>query len=63
MLFWHIQASNRELFHACFSAAVETQASGLDALALLRDRQELNHQFDLVLSDVYMPGGVTDNVK
>ena len=23
---------------------------------LLRERQEQNHQFDLVLSDVYMPG-------
>lgn len=36
--------------------AVDTRTSGQDALLLLRDRQEHNHQFDLVLSDVYMPG-------
>ncbi|KAI3437773.1 hypothetical protein D9Q98_000220 [Chlorella vulgaris] len=34
---------------------VDTRSSGQDALLLLRDRQEQNHQFDLVLSDVYMP--------
>jgi CheY-like chemotaxis protein len=39
-----------------FLAAVDTRSSGQDALLLLRDRQEQNHQFDLVLSDVYMPG-------
>ena len=40
---------------ACLPAAVETRSSGHDALELLRERQEHNHQFDLVLSDVYMP--------
>ncbi|KAG7667531.1 hypothetical protein Ndes2526B_g03531 [Nannochloris sp. 'desiccata'] len=35
---------------------VTTQSNGQDALALLRQRQEDgNDQFDLVLSDVYMP--------
>ena len=34
---------------------METRSSGHDALELLRERQEHNHQFDLVLSDVYMP--------
>lgn len=37
-------------------AAVETQTNGQEALALLRARQdEAQNQFDLVLSDVYMP--------
>jgi hypothetical protein len=35
--------------------AVETRSNGHDALELLRERQEHNHPFDLVLSDVYMP--------
>jgi two-component response regulator (ARR-B family) len=36
--------------------AVETQNNGQEALALLRSRHEDgNDQFDLVLSDVYMP--------
>jgi len=40
---------------SCVSA-VTTQSNGQDALALLRQRQEDgNDQFDLVLSDVYMP--------
>ncbi|PSC69534.1 Two-component response regulator ARR14 isoform 1 [Micractinium conductrix] len=34
---------------------VETRTSGQEALQLLRERQEQHHQFDLVLSDVYMP--------
>ena len=38
--------------------AVDTKSSGQDALKLLRERHEEGHlQFDLVLSDVYMPGG------
>ena len=36
--------------------AVDTRSSGQEALELLRERQEQHHQFDLVLSDVYMPG-------
>ncbi|PRW57468.1 Two-component response regulator ARR14 isoform 1 [Chlorella sorokiniana] len=34
---------------------VDTRSSGQDALTLLRERQEQHSQFDLVLSDVYMP--------
>lgn len=36
--------------------AVDTRSSGQEALTLLRERQEQHNQFDLVLSDVYMPG-------
>ena len=42
--------------HLHLGAAVETQNNGQEALALLRSRQEDgDDQFDLVLSDVYMP--------
>ena len=36
-------------------AAVETKNNGMEALELLRQRQEMGQQFDLVLSDVHMP--------
>jgi len=49
-----VQCTNLSAFFLCF--AVTTQSNGQDALALLRKRQEDgNDQFDLVLSDVYMP--------
>lgn len=38
--------------------AVETRSNGHDALSLLREKNDdlATDQFDLVLSDVYMPG-------
>lgn len=50
----HVLTARRR--RAAAAPAVETRSSGQEALQLLRERQEQHHQFDLVLSDVYMPG-------